>query len=130
MAAHKSPLSKAERAAIQRNKPGAKERRDAYNFVYRRLPTAKAQKRARRLGVPLEEIPQTPADGRCQCCGKLTKIFHFDHDHELEALGFPILESFRGWTCHPCNSGIGMLGDNLEGARNAVVYLARAQQRK
>lgn len=38
-----------------------------------------------------------------------------DHDHATKAI--------RGILCKKCNSGIGMLGDNLEGVRKAVAYL-------
>jgi len=31
--------------------------------------------------------------------------------------------TFRGWLCRECNTGIGSLGDNLEGVLQAAVYL-------
>ena len=40
---------------------------------------------------------------------------HMDHDHKTDL--------FRGWLCNQCNTAIGGLGDDLAGARRAVVYL-------
>lgn len=40
----------------------------------------------------------------------------FDHDPETH--------TFRGWLCQNCNTGIGKLGDNLEGLLEAVRYLS------
>ena len=31
--------------------------------------------------------------------------------------------TFRGWLCTDCNSGMGKLGDNLEGVLQAAIYL-------
>ena len=69
--------------------------------------------------------PPRPAPDRCECCGRTAKDIgetrwnlSLDHDHETK--------EFRGWLCHVCNSGIGHLGDNLEGLQKAVAYLERA----
>lgn len=54
----------------------------------------------------------------CDCCGKESnKTLVLDHDHNTLA--------FRGWICDPCNTGIGKLGDNLEGVQDALNYLKR-----
>lgn len=69
-----------------------------------------------------KEAPQAPE--RCECCGKIPKIdaktgkiqsLRLDHDHDTE--------KFRGWICDRCNSGIGKLGDNIEGLVKALNYL-------
>ena len=39
----------------------------------------------------------------------------FDHD--------PITSTFRGWICKSCNTGIGNLGDTIEGLERALGYL-------
>ena len=58
------------------------------------------------------EAPPKPTV--CECCGKDKKLVT-DHNH--------ITLKFRGWLCHSCNTGIGKLGDNLEGLMQAINYL-------
>ena len=60
--------------------------------------------------------PKRPPLGTpCDCCGKTSERLLFDHDHKT--LGH------RGWLCDSCNTGIGKLGDDLTGIRNALQYL-------
>jgi hypothetical protein len=65
--------------------------------------------------------PTTPAP--CDCCGILfePKRLYLDHDHKTF--------KFRGWVCRSCNSGIGMLGDDIEGLEQAIEYLKRHYER-
>ena len=57
-----------------------------------------------------------PSSGFCDCCNKpLLGKECLDHDHST-------LE-FRGWLCYSCNTGIGKLGDNVEGLEKALTYL-------
>lgn len=59
-----------------------------------------------------------PPPENCDCCGKpLGDKPCLDHDHNT-------LE-FRGWLCYSCNTGIGKLGDDPEGVRQALDYLER-----
>lgn len=53
----------------------------------------------------------------CDCCGIKTEKLNFDHDHKTN--------DFRGWLCAQCNTGIGKLGDNIEGVKKALEYLKR-----
>lgn len=53
----------------------------------------------------------------CECCGKVPEKWCLDHDHQTH--------EFRGWICDKCNTGIGKLGDNLDGLYNAVKYLQK-----
>ena len=54
--------------------------------------------------------------GKCAICEKeSTKALSVDHCHETGEV--------RGLLCQPCNSGIGLLGDNLESLLKAVKYL-------
>ena len=61
-----------------------------------------------------------PKPDVCECCGinPVTKQYKpfwvIDHDH--------VTDLFRGWLCDDCNTGIGKLGDTLEGVMNAVRY--------
>ena len=50
----------------------------------------------------------------CECCGKIPYKWCLDHDHKDD--------SFRGWLCEPCNTGIGKLGDELSSIVNAMNY--------
>ena len=57
----------------------------------------------------------TPKPERCQCCHKKIKELQVDHIHGST--------SFRGWLCTDCNSGMGKLGDTLEGVLQSAIYL-------
>lgn len=56
----------------------------------------------------------------CECCGNKPDKWCLDHDHSDN--------SFRGWLCDRCNTGIGKLGDNLEGVVKAFDYLLSRQK--
>ena len=62
----------------------------------------------------LKNAPPKPDD--CANCHKNKKL-QIDHIH-----GSII---FRGWLCRNCNTGIGSLGDNLEGLLRAAIYLEK-----
>ncbi|NBP14756.1 hypothetical protein EBU95_10215 [bacterium] len=51
----------------------------------------------------------------CECCKKTPIKWCLDHDHETN--------KFRGWICERCNTGLGKLGDNIEGIVKALNYL-------
>ena len=62
---------------------------------------------------------KTPPLGTpCECCGDSTSTLHWDHDHETGG--------HRGWICSNCNTGIGKLGDNVEGVLQGLTYLVKA----
>ena len=75
-----------------------------------------ARKRRQRCGALAPRVKQI---GECHLCGRLAPLL-FDHDHCTGA--------FRGWLCAACNSGLGMLGDDVEGLRRAIDYLQRPKQ--
>lgn len=58
----------------------------------------------------------------CECCKENPIKWVLDHDHSDDC--------FRGWICDRCNTGIGKLGDTLDGVIKAVNYLIMANQRK
>tara|TARA_Y100001937_G_scaffold5611_1_gene7430 strand:- start:147 stop:518 length:372 start_codon:yes stop_codon:yes gene_type:complete len=58
--------------------------------------------------------------GFCHCCGRKSDSLHFDHDHNTK--------KYRGFLCHFCNTGIGKLGDNIEGVNRALRYLERHEE--
>lgn len=79
-----------------------------------------------RYGITLADYDAILAaqGGRCACCGVAAnrngKRLFVDHDHATGAV--------RGVICHKCNAGIGALGDTIDGVRQALSYLERAQQ--
>jgi len=56
-----------------------------------------------------------PKPERCECCHKKDKLLHVDHIHGSFV--------FRGWLCKGCNTGMGLLGDDLGGLLQAAVFL-------
>jgi len=68
-----------------------------------------AEKREARKNAP-------PKPDRCDCCHGKNNL-EMDHLHGTSI--------FRGWVCRNCNSGIGSLGDTLEGLLQAAVYLEK-----
>ena len=68
----------------------------------------------------------TEQKGKCACCGirqnELTMRFAVDHDHDTGLI--------RGLLCGNCNTGIGKLGDNIEGLMKALNYLEKHELTK
>jgi hypothetical protein len=57
-----------------------------------------------------------PKSDLCKCCHKNKKL-QIDHIHGTTV--------FRGWVCRNCNTGIGGLGDDLEGVLRGAIYLEK-----
>lgn len=76
---------------------------------------------AKHQSFVLKEIKKVapPKTDYCQCCGSTEgrSLIVLDHDH--------ITDKFRGWVCKNCNTGIGLLGDNIEGLETAIKYLRK-----
>ena len=70
----------------------------------------------------LREQHRYPDSTVCDCCGLIsTEKLVFDHCHdELK---------WRGWLCRKCNTGIGLLGDNISGLKQAIMYLKKVEER-
>jgi hypothetical protein len=105
--------------------PIERERRKAASLaVYKKrdVPKYRALRR-KRQGMP---DPTRPEPSTCECCGRLPNgkgcVLHLDHCH--------ISGAFRGWLCHDCNTGLGKLGDSINGLMNAVRYLERAAKQQ
>jgi len=66
-------------------------------------------------------------ESRCAIC-KTDKpstpygIFYVDHDHKTGAI--------RGLLCHKCNTGIGLLNDEISILESAILYLQKYDSTK
>lgn len=96
-----------------------REQRIAYNRKYCAEHRQDYRERTwaqRGISKPTRDRPLV-----CECCGRppcgKNKTLHLDHNHDTG--------KFRGWLCFDCNTGIGKLGDDIEGLLIAVQYLAR-----
>jgi hypothetical protein len=75
----------------------------------------------RKYGLTLEQYTEiyNKQYGKCAICGKhqtkLKQALCVDHDH--------ITNIVRGLLCSNCNTGIGMLEDNVQLLTNAIDYL-------
>lgn len=79
---------------------------------------ARAAALKRNYGITVAEFDQRLIDqrGLCACCERqLNEHLVVDHDHDSGVV--------RGILCFGCNTGLGQLGDNAEGAHRAETYL-------
>lgn len=91
--------------------------------VEKRKSNRKEYERRRTLrtyGVTSEQFDEMLAaqDGRCEICGDTAgaRAFHIDHDHRTGAV--------RGLLRGPCNSGLGLFGDDQARLQAAIDYLS------
>ncbi len=72
-----------------------------------------------KYGLTPEQHKQMYIDqnGCCALCGEPVAYYKIlvDHDHATDRI--------RGLLCRKCNSGLGALGDSVEGLQNAIKYL-------
>jgi hypothetical protein len=102
-----------------------REHRNAYQRAYnasRREWRREIGRRsyAKKHGLP---EPSRPSPDACELCNDPVsdkRRLALDHDHKTGA--------FRGWLCTSCNTGIGKLGDSIEGLMKAVAYLTNAKK--
>lgn len=81
--------------------------------------------RARNYNITLEQAQSLMDSTNCHCCGKELidkRSTYIDHCHKTSKI--------RGILCMSCNSGIGFLGDNIEGVLKAVQYLTKNKNLK
>lgn len=75
--------------------------------------------------IALKNAPPKPMKPTpCDCCGNIIapQNIQFDHDH--------VTNMFRGWLCKECNTGLGKLGDNIEGLEKGIAYLKRTSNER
>ena len=65
---------------------------------------------------------ENPMPDACQCCGSTDRRLVLDHDHETN--------TFRGYICHHCNTGIGCFNDDPTQIQQAIHYLTNAVQQE
>ena len=75
---------------------------------------AKIRAQLHKIAPPKPEV--------CDCCKTIPRKWCLDHDH--------VSNTIRGWICDRCNTGIGKLGDNINGIQNALNYLENFYGRK
>lgn len=111
--------ARAEYGRQYRQDPAKRARIKAGQDAYWAKPGNKQRSKAikrRSLGLPEPTRPEPPL---CECCNQPSEAkrgLHLDHDH--------VTGAFRGWLCHHCNTGIGLLGDNRLGVSFALAYLS------
>lgn len=98
-----------------------KSENERYHRLYSGTKSQKESSRRSRAknvyGTTLENYDKIMNNAtHCECCGSTNKLC-YDHDHDTM--------QFRGILCWDCNSGIGKLGDSVEGVRQALVYLVK-----
>ena len=100
---------------MRRNYAAKREQKIEYQKHYSRL---------RRYGLTKEQFYQMVADreGKCDICHRVPEHeLRVDHDHTTNTV--------RGLLCASCNSGLGFLGDTIEGLERAIEYLRKAASR-
>lgn len=97
----------------------------AWQRQYRQVAPLRVfeRKLKREFGISLSQYESLlqQKEGKCWCCGRqepggMSGKWHVDHDHSTGVV--------RGILCHFCNTGIGLLGDTVDGVQNAIHYLS------
>jgi hypothetical protein len=92
---------------------------------YHRKPVVKRTKSNRAValmryhGITVEQFDALYAKqgNVCAICGSATEKPHVDHCHETDII--------RGILCSPCNTAIGLLGDDPDRMRRAAEYVSQ-----
>jgi hypothetical protein len=92
-------------------------------------PCRKDQALQTNYGITLEQYEKLLASqgGVCAICGAAEadgRSLHVDHDHKCCAERRSCGRCVRGLLCSPCNTGIGMLGEDAKRLWSAMMYLA------
>jgi len=101
------------------NKSGYRHRRpECKNCLKKEQKTVEnAKNKSKEAGEPTK----APEGSICEICKSDMRKLVYDHDHKKEV--------FRGWLCDPCNRGLGMLGDNVDGMMVAMNYILIREKR-
>lgn len=121
--------TKAKEAAYRKNygkqyskSTTGREKRHAFNKRrYANDPVhCRLESRTRKYGLSIDQYHDLveSQDNKCACCKRpFTTKTHIDHCH--------VTLRVRGIICHSCNTGLGLLGDNIEGLEKALSYLKK-----
>lgn len=87
---------------------------DQYNKDVRKGNSVKSK-----YNISLEEYNQVinKSNNCCEICGEKSDKICYDHDHKTG--------KSRGALCHKCNSGIGLLKDDISILQKAIDYLRK-----
>lgn len=95
------------------------ECKDCMSLYYKERNTKEKNRitQLQKYGLTVEQykILYDNQNGKCAICFKYFDKLHIDHDH--------VTEIVRGLLCNDCNTGIGMLKDDIEILWNAIRYL-------
>jgi hypothetical protein len=96
---NKTKVTAYQKSWVKKNKDKVKNSRLKYNF-----------------GITLEEYQKLleKQNNKCKICNNVEKLV-VDHNH--------LTGKIRGLLCSTCNSGIGMLKENVSILKNAIIYL-------
>jgi len=123
---NKESILAQKKAYYEKNKEEINLKKKAYREKNRDKIRAKELKRNFGIGLHEYNLMFTEQKGKCACCGirqnELTMRFAVDHDHDTGLI--------RGLLCGNCNTGIGKLGDNIEGLMKALNYLEKHELTK
>jgi hypothetical protein len=86
---------------------------EAYEKHKVRITKNRRERRLARYGMTKEQQAAGLA-GLCQLC-QTNQATVLDHCHKTG--------DFRGFLCGTCNTGLGKLGDSVDGLRRAMLYL-------
>lgn len=136
---NKDRVNESKRKRYRINHENALERRRAYYSLNKEKINAKSREHyrqnkelhkvrqrkyglKRKYGITHDEylLLLESQGGRCAMCqtdeprGQYN-TFHIDHCHETGKI--------RGLLCHACNTGLGLIGDNVENLERAIEYL-------
>lgn len=120
-AANKEKVSARKKRYYQENREKILEQKRASREEDAKTPQLSERKaRVKRYGISVEQYDEMlqRQNGVCAICQKECQLgvsLGVDHDHKTGRV--------RGLLCRKCNTGIGLLGDDLESLQRAVRYL-------
>lgn len=103
-----------------------KANKDVYKAKARKYELDHGGAQAFRHGLTADRLSGmlSKYEGKCWICKERDATI-VDHDHSCcDTKNGSCGKCVRGVLCKPCNTAIGLLGDNLTGVQRAIEYLA------